>query len=101
MDSVQMESKSTSEVPVVGLTAFACLAIVGSMGTDILPTQYYPDLIHYIPRYCVLAISVGCGISAIRSRNRMNRLLGYATTFVGLALTCRIVEFCLRINGYL
>ena len=56
-----------------GLLAFSLLGAVGVMGPDITPSQYF-DIYHYIPRYVLLALSIGFGLSAVRSgRRRMGR----------------------------
>ena len=56
-----------------GLLAFSLLGAVGVMGPDITPSQYF-DIYHYIPRYVLLALSIGFGLSAVHSgRRRMGR----------------------------
>lgn len=87
-------------VPRRGLVAFGLLAVVGAMGPDIAPSVYWPDLSHYIPRYVVLALSVGFGLSAVRSGRRLDRLFGIAVLVVGLGMVAYIVRACLRITGW-
>ena len=55
-----------------GLLAFSLLGAVGVMGPDITPSQYF-DIYHYIPRYVLLALSIGFGLSAVRSARRLGR----------------------------
>ena len=55
-----------------GLLAFSLLGALGVMGPDITPSQYF-DIYHYIPRYVLLALSIGFGLSAVRSGRRLGR----------------------------
>jgi hypothetical protein len=84
-------------LPLRGLVAFALLAAVGLIGVDITPSRYFPNLDHYIPRYILLAQSVGFGLSAVRSRKRTDRLLGIAVLIVGSSMVNYIALDCLRI----
>jgi hypothetical protein len=86
-------------LPWRGLLAFVLLAAVGSLGPDITPSRYWPDLGHYIPRYVLLALSVGFGLSATRSAWRLDRLLGIAVVLVGGGMAAYIIKECLRILG--
>ena len=76
-----------------GLLAFSLLGAVGVMGPDITPSQYF-DIYHYIPRYVLLALSIGFGLSAVRSGRRMDRLLGIAVLVVGGYLLEIIITSC-------
>jgi len=87
-------------LPWRGLVAFGLLAVVGAMGPDITPSRYWPDLDHYIPRYVLLALSVGFGISAVRRGQRADRLLGIAVLVVGGYMVVYIIRACLRITGW-
>jgi hypothetical protein len=87
-------------VPWRGVLAFALLALVGAFGPDITPSGYWPDLDHYIPRYIFLAFSVGFGLSAVRSPQRIDRLFGIAVLLVGGVLVVYIAMECLRIVGW-
>ncbi|HEY1376962.1 MAG TPA: hypothetical protein VGF55_09215, partial [Gemmataceae bacterium] len=71
-------------IPWRGLVGFGLLALVGAMGPDITPSRYYPDLGHYVPRYVLLALGVGFGLSAVRRGGRVDRLIGIAVLVVGL-----------------
>jgi hypothetical protein len=82
-----------------GPAAFGLLALVGTMGPDITPSAYIPDLNHYIPRYVLLALSVGVGLSAVRRGGRGDRLIGVAVMVVGLGMVAHIVLYCLSILG--
>lgn len=55
-----------------GLLAFSLLGALGVMGPDITPSVYF-DIYHYIPRYVLLALSIGFGLSAVRSGHRLGR----------------------------
>jgi hypothetical protein len=79
-----------------GPVAFGMLALVGAMGPDIVPSVYWPDLSHYIPRYVLLACSVGMGISCIRRGGRIDRLIGIAVVVVGLGMVAYIAKESLR-----
>ena len=83
-----------------GLIAFTLLAVVGAMGPDIAPSRYFPDLDHYIPRYIILALAVGFGLSAVRSRRRMDRLLGVPVLVIGGYLVVYIVRWCMIYGGW-
>lgn len=83
-------------LPWRGLVAFGMLALVGSMGTDIAPSPYIPDLDHYIPRYVLLALAVGFGLSATRSHRREDRLCGIAVLVVGGYLVVYVARSCLK-----
>ncbi len=90
-----------STLPWRGLVAFALLGVLGALGPDIAPSRYWPDLDHYIPRYVLLALSVGFGLSAVRSGLRVDRLLGIAVLVVGVGMVTYIIWECLRrINGW-
>jgi hypothetical protein len=78
-----------------GLLAFALLGLVGALGPDITPSRYWP-LDHYIPRYILLALSVGFGLSAVRSAQRMDKLLGISVVIVGGGMVAYIIRACLR-----
>ncbi|HTK74442.1 MAG TPA: hypothetical protein VL371_04235 [Gemmataceae bacterium] len=80
-----------------GLLAFALLGLVGMLGPDITPSSYIPELDHYVPRYVVLALSVGLAISAIRSRQRLDKLFGIAVVLVGGWMVAHIAMECIRI----
>jgi hypothetical protein len=82
-------------LPWRGLLGFILLAIVGAMGSDITPSRYYPDLVHYVPRYIILALAVGFGLSAVRSRQEMDLLLGMPVLFLGGFFVVYIVYWCL------
>ena len=82
-----------------GALAFALLAIVGALGPDIVPSPYWPNLNHYIPRYILLAVSVGFTVNAIRSRIRVDRVFGIAVVLVGGCMVVHIAMECLRIIG--
>lgn len=82
-----------------GPTAFFLLAVVGSMGPDITPSRYYPELDHYIPRYVVLSLSVGFSISAVRSQLRIDRIFGIASLVTGGWMVMYIIRHCIRITG--
>jgi hypothetical protein len=87
-------------VPWRGLVAFGLLALVGAMGPDIAPSRYWPGLDHYIPRYVLLALGIGFGLSAVRSGQRVDRLFGIAVLVVGLGMVAYIAWACiLRITG--
>jgi hypothetical protein len=85
-------------VPWRGLVAFGLLAVVGAMGPDITPSPYW-DLGHYIPRYVLLALSVGFGLNAVRRGGRVDRLIGVAVLVVGLVMVAHIVLYCLNVMG--
>jgi hypothetical protein len=87
---LDMGSQSRA-IPWKGLTAFVLLAFVGAFGSDITASPYYPNPDHYIPRYVLLAFSVGLGISAVRSSRRMDRLIGVAVLGVGISLVAYII----------
>ena len=80
-----------------GLLAFALLSMVGAFGPDIAPSPYWPDLDHYIPRYVLLALSIGFGLAAIRSGERADRILGFAVVLGGGVVVVYIVGECQRI----
>ncbi len=80
-----------------GGLGFVLLATVGMMGPDITPTVYFPNLDHYIPRYVLLALSVGLGLSAVRSGKRLERVFGLAVLIAGLGMVAYIIRACLRI----
>lgn len=94
-DSFQA-SKPVPTIPWSGLLAFGILAVVGSMGPDITPSRYW-TINHYIPRYVLLALSIGFGLSALRSSQRLNRLLGIAVVAVSGVTVAYIVYNCLNI----
>jgi hypothetical protein len=73
--------------------------LFGAMGPDITPSPYWPDLDHYIPRYVILALSVGFGLNAVRSGHRVDRVLGIAVLIAGGYMVQYIIRECLRING--
>ncbi len=87
-------------VPWRGLVAFGLLAVVGAMGPDIAPSGYWPDLDHYVPRYVLLALCVGFGLSAVRSGRGLDRPFGTAVLVVGGGMVAYIVRACLRITGW-
>ena len=82
-----------------GIAGFVLLAIVGGMGPDIAPSGYYPDLMHYIPLYVLLALSVGFGLSAVRSSRRVDRVFGIAVLTVGLYMVIYVVTECCKMIG--
>jgi hypothetical protein len=82
-----------------GPVAFALLGVVGALGPDITPSQHWPDLDHYIPRYVLLALSVGFGLSAVRYGHRVDRVFGIATVVVGGGLVVYIIKDCLNVLG--
>jgi hypothetical protein len=86
-------------LPWRGCVAFGLLAVVGAMGPDITPSRYWPNLDHYIPRYVLLALSVGFGLSAVRSGRRLDRVFGIAVLVVGCGMVVHIASACLRITG--
>jgi hypothetical protein len=86
-------------VPWRGLVAFGFLAAVGAMGPDIAPSHYWPDLDHYIPRYVLLALGIGFGLSAVRSGRRQDRLIGVVVLVVGLGMVAYIVRASFHITG--
>jgi len=98
-DTEPTPSPLATPEPVIwrGPLAFALLGVVGALGPDITPSRYYPDLAHYIPRYVLLGLSVGFGLSAVRSRARVDRAFGIAVLVVGICLVVYIVRACLRI----
>ena len=85
-------------MPWRGLVALGLFFLVAAMGPDITPSPYW-DLDHYILRYVLLAVSVGCGLSAVRRGGRADRLIGIAILVVGLGLVGYIALSCLRIMG--
>jgi hypothetical protein len=87
-------------LPWRGLLAFALLAVVGSLGPDITPSRYWPDLDHYVPRYVLLTLSIGFAISAARSGLRVDRLLGLAVLLVGGGMAVYIARACLLIISW-
>jgi hypothetical protein len=76
---------------------FALLGVVGSLGSDIAPSWYIPELEHYIPRYILLALAVGSGLSAARSRQQIDRLLGIPVLVVGAGMVVYIIKSSLRL----
>jgi hypothetical protein len=74
--------------------------VVGALGPDITPSRYWQDLDHYIPRYVLLALSIGFGFSAIRSGHRVDRVFGIAVLAVGGGMVAYIIRECLRIIGW-
>ncbi len=86
-------------LPWRGSIALALLGVVGSLGPDIIPSRYWPDLAHYLPRYVLLAVSVGFALNAVRSKQRVDRVFGIAVLVVGGGLAVYIIRECLRITG--
>ncbi len=91
-----------SDVPLPwrGAVAFGLLALVGAMGPDITPSRYSPELSHYIPRYVLLALSIGFGLGAVRSRLRADKVFGIAVVVAGCGLVAYIAHACLEISGW-
>jgi hypothetical protein len=88
-----------AEWPWWGSVAFALLGVVGALGPDITPSVYWPDLAYYVPRYVLLALSVGFALSAVRSGQRVDRVLGVAVLVVGGGMVAYVIGECLRIAG--
>ena len=82
-----------------GLVAFTLLGSVGLFGPDLTPSSYWPDLSHYIPRYILLALSIGFGLHALHSEQREDRMLGIAVLVVGGGVVAYIINECLHIMG--
>jgi hypothetical protein len=82
-----------------GWLAFGLLVAVGALGPDISPSRYYPDLDHYLSRYILLALSVGCAIHAIRAGRRGDQLIGLGVLVAGLGLVAHVVRDSLRTLG--
>jgi hypothetical protein len=90
----------TEALPWRGILAFVLLALVGPLGgSDIIPSPYIPNLDHYIPRYVLLAISVGLGLSAVRSAQRLDKVFGIGVVLVGGGMVVYIASECLKITG--
>ena len=79
------------------MVAFILLAMVGSLGPDIAPSRYCPDLSYYIPRYILSALSIGFGLNARHSKHREDRLFGIAVLVVGGGVVAYIINECLHI----
>src|SRR5262249_36320863 len=100
-----LEARSTSSQPLRaqlslpwrGLAALAILFVVGAIGSDIIPTGKRPEINHYIPAIVLLALSVGFGLSAVRSRQRAERPLGIAVLTVGCGMVAYIAWIYLGI----
>jgi hypothetical protein len=84
-------------LPWRGPLAFVLLGIVSVLGPDITPSQYWPDLVHYIPRYVLLAFSIGFGLAAIGSPQRIDKMFGIAVIIAGGWMIVHIATECLRI----
>ena len=80
-----------------GALAIMMLGVVGALGPDVTPSRYWPDPEHDIPRYVLLAPSIGFGLAAVRSGQRVDRLLGIAVLLVGGGLVLYIVTECLSV----
>jgi hypothetical protein len=79
------------------VVAFILLALVGSLGPDFAPSRYRPDLSHYIPRYILLAPSLGFGLDALHSKQRVDRMFGIAVLVVGGGVVAYIINTCLHV----
>jgi hypothetical protein len=86
-----------ASLPWRGFIAFILLGVVGSLGPDITPSRKWPDLAYYIPRYVMLALSIGFGLSAVRSKQRVDRVFGIAVVVVGGGMVAYIIRECWRI----
>ena len=90
-------SESGVAVAVARPLAFVLLGMVGALGPDITPSPYWPDLDHYIPRYVLLALSVGLGVAAIGSPQRIDKVFGIAVVVAGGWMVVYIIAECIRI----
>ncbi len=98
--SESVQPLTDAGLPWRGPVGFGLLVFVGGMGPDIAPSRYFPDLDHYIPRYILLALAIGFGLSAVRSGRRQDRVLGIAVLAVGGYLVVCIVRWCLHHGGW-
>ncbi|MCE9532397.1 MAG: hypothetical protein K8T89_14945 [Planctomycetes bacterium] len=76
----------------IGLALLGIVGVVGLISPYYLPSTYNPrhDWDHYLLRYALLAFAVGFGLSAVRSRERVERLLGTAVIVTGILLVAYI-----------
>jgi hypothetical protein len=79
-----------------GLLAIGPFPLIAMMGPDLTPSRYF-GVEHYIPRYILLALSVGFGLNAIRRGTRADRLIGIAVLVVGVGLIGCVAWDCVSI----
>lgn len=91
------DTPQRASLPWLGFIAFTLLGVVGALGPSITPSMKEPDPADYIPRYILLALSVGFSLHAIRSKQRVDRTFGIAVLVVGTGMVAYIVRECLRI----
>jgi hypothetical protein len=97
--SPMQEPTRKASLPWWGSIAFILLGVVGSLGPDITPSRKLPDLTYYIPRYVLLALSIGFGLGAVRSVQRVDRIFGIAVLVVGSGMVAYIIRECWSIMG--
>jgi hypothetical protein len=85
--------------PALGVIAFILLGVAGALGPDITPNEKLPDPADYIPRYVLLALSVGFALHAVRSKQRVDRVFAIAVLVVGVGMVAYIIRECLRITN--
>src|SRR4051812_34076029 len=86
-------------VPWRGILAVGCLIVVAGLGPSLWASPYVDDFGEYVVRVAFLGIAVGAGVGGMRSRSRLDRILGIAAVLVGGGLAGLIAADCLRILG--
>jgi hypothetical protein len=80
-----------------GPLAFGLLASVQAFGTTLFPHPYTADMVDFLIPAVLLALAVGLGLDAIRSKARGDRLIGLAVIAVGGLFIVAIGADCVRI----
>ena len=80
-----------------GPLAFGLLTTVQAFGTSLFPNPYIREMEQFLAPAVILALSVGVGIDAVRSKARGDRVIGLAVIAVAGYFIISIAADCLRI----
>ncbi|WP_149111602.1 hypothetical protein [Limnoglobus roseus] len=64
---------------------------MAALGPLLTPINWWPYSEYYVPKYVLLALSVGCGLRAVRSGWWGDRVCGLIALLVGGGTTAYIV----------